>query len=442
MSFLSLCENTTAFFTDILLPAILLTAGIYLTIKMNFVQLRFFPEGLKNTFCGLKGKKTENGISPFGALATSLAAQLGTGNIVGAASAIISGGPGAVFWMWLSAFFGMAISYTEASAAQLTKQASSSGLTGGAPYYIIRAFPSKAGRLLAGAFSFFATVALGFSGAAVQANSISSALSEGFGLPALFTGFALTCAAALIILKGTAAVAALSEKLIPVLAALYIIGCTAVIISHVSVLPKAVSLIFTCAFSENALFGGITGVTVKNAISQGIKRGLFTNEAGMGSTPSAHALCKAPSAHFQGTLGMTGVFIDTFLVLSFTALSVISVLYTGETPPESTLTGSQAVSLAFSSVLGQRGSSVFIALSVLFFAFASILGWHVLGKSSAVYLFSEKSEKIYTLSSLFFVFVGCILPSSFIWMLTDVFNTFMVLTNIPALIKYKKEDFI
>ncbi len=442
MSFQFFLQNATAFFTDGVLPVLLLTAGVYLSIKMRFVQLRSFSEGIKNTFGGLKSKKTATGISPFGALATSLAAQLGTGNIVGAASAIISGGPGAVFWMWVSAFFGMAISYTEAAAAQLTKKCTRDGFTGGAAYYISYIMGNPAGKILAGAFSLFSAVALGFTGVAVQANSITTAVDEAFGIPPFVTGIIITLAAGFVIFGGASAVAKLSEKMIPILAVLYMLGCTIIIVTHLQFVPKAVYSVFACAFSSDALFGGITGITVKKAVTQGIKRGLFTNEAGMGSTPSAHALCAAPSPHFQGTLGFTGVFIDTFVVLSFTALAVITVLYTNDTPPDGTLTGSAAVSLAFSSVFGEKGAAAFIALSIMFFAFASILGWNILGKSSVIYLFSEKSEKVYTVSSLLFVFLGSIFPGSLLWTLTDVFNTFMVLTNIPALMKFRKDDFI
>ncbi len=437
----SFLYGITEAFTDSVLPVLLLTSGIYLTVKMRLVQIKSFPEGIKNTFSGLKNKKDNGGISPFGALATSLAAQLGTGNIVGAASAIIAGGPGAVFWMWVSAFFGMAISYTEAAAAQLTKVPVNGGFTGGAAYYIRYKLKTAAGKYLAGAFSLFSVVALGFTGVAVQANSVTTAINEAFGIPSFVTGIIITLAAGCVLFGGTRAVARLCEKTIPVLAVLYLLGCTVIIAVHVDRLPAAVYRVFACAFSSDALFGGITGITVKKAITQGIKRGLFTNEAGMGSTPSAHALCDAPSPHFQGTLGLTGVFIDTFVVLSFTAFAVITVLYTGDTPPDGALTGSGAVSLAFASVFGERGAAIFIALSVTFFAFASVLGWFILGKSSAVYLFSEKSEKTYTFSSLMFVFLGSIFPGSLLWTLTDVFNTLMVLTNIPALLKYKKEDF-
>ena len=215
---------------------------------------------------------------------------------------------------------------------------------------------------------------------------------------------------------------------------LYTLCCITVILFNIKNLPSALRLIFTCAFSPKALFGGLTGIGIKEALSQGIKRGLFTNEAGMGSSPSAHILSSTDDPHFQGTLGIAGVFIDTFLMMSVTALAVITVLYTGSTPPEASLSGSEAVTLTVGSIFGTRGASVFIALSVLFFAFASILGWNMYGRNTATYLFGKSSEKIYIISSLMFVFIGCIAPVRSLWLLTDVFNSLMVLTNTPALI--------
>ncbi len=433
-------QKFSLFLTDTLLTNVLTGTGIFLSIKTRFIQLRFLKQGLKNTCRGLFTKEKTEGISPFAALATSLAAQLGTGNIVGAGSAIITGGPGAVFWMWLSAFFGMATSYGEAVLSQKTKVIAPDGTyTGGASYYIRYAFKGKTGKVISGAFSLFSTVALGFTGVAVQANSISAALYESFGLPLILSAMLLTLAAGIILMKGTKTVTVISEKTVPLMAVLYIAGCLAVIIKNIGYLPRSFYLIFTCAFSPKAVLGASCGIALKTVISQGIKRGLFTNEAGMGSTASAHALSDAPSAHYQGTLGIAGVFIDTFLMLSLTALVVITVLYKNGVPQLSPLTGSEAVSISFADVFGINGASAFIALSVLFFAFASILGWSTFGKMSCKNLFGEKSARLYTFSSLMFVFLGSCLSGDLVWTLTDIFNAFMVLTNIPALIKLSDE---
>ncbi len=422
------------FFTDIILPVTLLVTGIFLTVKLRFVQIRYLFQGLRNMFSGKSGGN--GGISPFASLMSSLAAQLGTGNIVGAGSAIITGGPGAVFWMWVSAFFGMATAYSEASLSIITRTRDKNGnISGGTPYYIQYAFGGRTGKILSSLFSLFATIALGFTGVAVQTNSISSAMHEAFGLPFFVTGFVVTLAAAFFVLRGTKAVTGFAEKTIPVFGVIYTLCSIGVLVFNIRHLSEALRLIFLCAFSPKALFGGITGLGIKEAVTQGIKRGLFTNEAGMGSSPAAHALSSSDDPHFQGTLGLAGVFIDTFLMLGITALGIITVLYTGENPPPLTLTGSEAVTLSMGSIFGVRGASVFIALSVLFFAFASVLGWNLYGKASAVYLFGEKSKGLYMISSLFFTFLGCIMPVKTVWLLTDVFNTLMVLTNVPALIR-------
>lgn len=432
-------EGFNSFFTDNILSVLLLFTGIFLTIKTGFIQIRCFKQGLKNTFGGMFSKEKSGGISAFQALMTSLAAQLGTGNIVGAGAAVITGGPGAVFWMWVSAFFGMATAYEEAYFAQKTRKKAPSGeATGGAAYYIEYAFKGKGGRILSRIFSLFSVMSLGFTGISVQSNSISESLKEALNIPLVITGAILTLLAASVLFKGTKTVARLSSAAVPLLALLYTLGCFSVIIINIKNVPSAFLSIFTCAFSKNALFGGLTGISVKTALTVGIKRGLFTNEAGMGSTPQAHALAENVTPHFQGTLGMTGVVIDTFFMLTLTAVSVICVLYTGDAPPSSALSGSEAVSLAFSSVFGQRGAALFIAVSVFFFAFASILGWNIFGKSSCIFLFGEKCVRLYTVSSLLFVFFGCVFPGKLVWALTDLFNTCCVLTNIPALIKLSK----
>lgn len=423
--------------TDIILPVTLTFTGIFLTVKLKFVQVRCLFQGLKNMFSKKSGK---GGISPFRALMTSLAAQLGTGNIVGASTAIIIGGPGAVFWMWVSAFFGMATAYAEAYLGVKTRKCRADGsFYGGAQYYITRAFSGKAAGVLSSLFSLFATAALGLTGVAVQSNSIAVALNEALSVPLWITGVALAVGAGIFIVKGPDTISSFAAKTVPPLAVIYIAGCIAVILFNVKNLPFAAGLIFRTALSPTAAAGGIAGESFRRALTQGIKKGLFTNEAGMGSTVSAHAMSNTDSAHFQGTLGIAGVFIDTFLMLSITALAVICALYKDEGVPDGNISGSLAVSAALSCVFTEKGAEIFVALSILFFAFASILGWSISGKVSAIYLSGEKSEKLYIASSLFFVFLGSVIPGGTVWALTDLFNTLMVLTNVPALIRLAAE---
>lgn len=426
-----------SFFTDYLLVAVLLGAGIFLSLRTRLVQIRCLGEGLKNMFSGLFSKEKKNGISPFSALCTSLAAQLGTGNIVGAGAAVLTGGPGAVFWIWLSAFFGMATAYCEGVLAQKTKIRTPSGeYTGGAAYYIKKTIHGKTGIFLSGAFSLFSVCALGFTGVAVQSNSIAVALSEGLRIPAVISGILLTVFAGIIITKGTKAVTRFSEITVPFLAAVYFSVCMLVLLINIGKLPEAFSLIFRCAFSSEAVSGFISGISLKTIISQGIKKGLFTNEAGMGSCACAHAISDAPSPHYQGTMALAGVFTDTFVMMTLTALSVITVLFTENNTPPYAASGSQAVILTFSTVLGEKGATVFTCISILFFAFASIIGWNLFGKSSSIFLFGEKSTRLYTAASLIFIMLGTLFPSDTVWQLTDIFNTFMVLTNITALIHH------
>lgn len=440
MSFFTFITSVSSFLTDTVLTSVLLSGGIYLTLKTRFVQIRCFKEGIKNTFSGLFSKKSVDGVSPFAALATCLAAQLGTGNIVGVSSAILTGGPGTVFWIWVSSFFGSATAYCEAYFAQKTKIRENDGFSGGAAYYIKSAFSGKTGKILACAFSICSVSALGFTGVAVQSNSISVALKETFNIPPFLTGIFILTAAAFIIKGGNRAVTKFSEKTVPVLAGAYFALCFAVLIINFKNIPLCFRLIFSCAFTPEAFKGTITGITVKTVISQGIKRGLFTNEAGMGSTSGIHALSFAPTPHYQGTLAIASVFTDTFVMTSLTALCVICVLFTGHVTDFDTLSGSLAVTKAFSCVLGHKGAGIFTATAILFFAFASVIGWFLSGKLSCTYLFGKKSEKIYCVASLIFVFLGAVFPSQTVWTLTDIFNTFMVLTNLPSLIKLSGKD--
>lgn len=435
MDFMGVIDKINTVFSDNVLIFLLLGAGIYFTVKTRFVQGRYLCEGLKNILSGSASKGGKNTVSPFAALATALAAQLGTGNIAGAGICVITGGPGAVFWMWVSSFFGMATAYLEAYFSIKTREIKNGSVNGGTVYYIRAAFPGKRGQHLCAVFSLFAMTGLGLTGVGVQANSISLSLENAFGIPLFVTGALITLLSGIIIFSGTRAVARVSEKTVPLMAFLYVSACIIVLVINIERIPAAFSLIFRSAFSPAAVRGFIAGLTIRKTLTQGIKRGLFTNEAGMGSSPFAHALSDTDCAHFQGTLGIAGVFIDTFVMFTLTAVCIITVLFvpfSGNIVPSS---GIEAACLAFSSFLGNKGASAFVSLSILFFAFASVLGWNLYGKSACSYLFGKKSERLFILSSLAFVFAGSCMNSSVIWGLTDVTNTLMVLINIPALIK-------
>ena len=306
----------------------LLGAGLWFSFRLGFIQVRGFGEGMKRTFGGLFSKKGEagaDGMSSFQALATAIAAQVGTGNIAGAATALAIGGPGAIFWMWIAAFLGMATIYAEAIMAQKYKTVGADGqVTGGPVYYIRAAFKGTFGKVLAGIFAILITLALGFMGNAVQSNSIAASFHTAFGIPQWIMGLVVAVIAIFVFMGGMKRIAKVTETIVPFMAALYIIGSLIVIIYNYKNIPYAFASIFIGAFSPSSVVGGAAGATVKLALTKGVARGLFSNEAGMGSTPHAHAVAKVDHPVEQGFVAMTGVFIDTFVVLNLTALVILT----------------------------------------------------------------------------------------------------------------------
>ena len=438
---LSIVQKINFYLSDYILIALLVGTGLFFTIKTRFVQVRCFGEGMKNVFGGMFSKdKNKGGISSFQALATAIAAQVGTGNIVGACGAILVGGPGAIFWMWIIAFFGMATIYAEAVLAQETREVQADGTVVGGPiYYIKKAFPGKFGKAIAIFFSFATFLALGFMGAMVQSNSISSSCYTAFGIPNWVVGLIVAAASALIFLGGVKRIASVTEKLVPIMAILYLIGGVIILAMRAEYLPETFGMIFKYAFRPDALIGGGIGYALKTAISQGVKRGLFSNEAGMGSTPHAHALAEVKKPHDQGVSAMIGVFIDTFVVLTMTGLVVISTLYAGNgilsagVAPDGVSKANMA-QLAFSNVMGDGIGNSFVAICLLFFAFSTILSWNYFGHVNFVALFGKKATPIYMIIAIVFVFLGSILSNDLVWELTDMFNQLMVIPNVPALI--------
>ena len=437
---LKIVQTVNVYLSDYILIVLLIGIGLFYTIRTRFVQMRCFPEAMKRAFGGIKlrGGKQDGGLSSFQALATAIAAQVGTGNIVGACGAILIGGPGAIFWMWIIAFFGMATIYAEAVLAQETKQKNADGSVDGGPvYYITKAFKGKGGKFLAGFFAVASTLALGFMGSMVQSNSIAETSSKAFGIPTWAVGIVVALVAGFIFIGGATRIAAVAEKIVPVMALLYIGGGLVIIFANITKIPEAFVLIFKYAFAPQALIGGGFGAAIKTAISQGAKRGLFSNEAGMGSTPHAHALAKVEKPHDQGVVAMAGVFIDTFVVLTMTALVVITTLYTKggvlETGAAEGVSKANMAQLAFGSVFGDKAGSIFVAICLAFFAFSTIIGWNLFGKVNVVYLFGKKSEKIYAVIAVVFTFLGSCLSNDLVWELTDMFNQLMVIPNVLAL---------
>lgn len=414
---------------------LLVGTGIFFTIRLRGVQVRRFGEGFRRVFGGftLRGKKADaEGMSSFQALTTAIAAQVGTGNITGCATALVSGGPGALFWTWMSAFFGMATIYAEAVLAQHYKTTVNGHVTGGPAYYIRAAFKGKLGKILATVFSVLIILALGFMGNMVQSNSIGDAFHNAFGVNRLVVGVVVAAIAAFIFLGGVQRIAAVTEKIVPVMAAFYIVGCIVILVMNAKVLPNALKQVFVLAFQPQAMAGGLAGVTVQQAMRFGVARGLFSNEAGMGSTPHAHAVAKVKYPAQQGFVAIVGVFVDTFIVLNMTAF----VIFVTNSIDGST-TGIALTQKAFESGLGSFGIT-FVAICLFFFAFSTIIGWYFFGEQNIKYLFGTKGTTPYRLIVMGFIVLGSVLQVDLVWELADMFNGLMVLPNLIALIGLSK----
>ena len=420
----------------LILLIILCGTGIFFTFRLKFIQVRKFGEGCRLVFGHFKssgGERKEGEMTPFQSLATAIAAQVGTGNLTGAATALIAGGPGAIFWMWVSAFFGMATIYGEATLAQEYKTKKDGEVTGGPVYYIHQAFKGTFGRVLAVIFAIFIILALGFMGNMVQSNSIGAAFSGVFesrniNIPPVAVGIILAVIAAFIFVGGTTRLAAVVEKIVPFMAGIYIVGSLILIGMNITALPGAFKMIFVGAFNPTAVVGGAAGITVREAIRYGVARGLFSNEAGMGSTPHAHARAAAKNPHEQGLTAMISVFIDTFIVLN---LTVFSVLTTGAM--DSGKGGIALTQEAFMRGFGSFGD-IFVAICLLFFAFSTVLSWHFFGQINVQYLFGKKAVKVYSIIVVAFIIVGSTLKVDLVWELADFFNGLMVIPNAMALL--------
>ena len=420
---------------NVILIILLCGTGIYFTIRLKFIQIRKFGEGFKLVFgnISLKGEKGKNGeMTTFQSLATAIAAQVGTGNLAGAATALIGGGPGAIFWMWVSAFFGMSTIYAEATLAQQYKVKKDGEVTGGPVYYIRAAFKGTFGKALAAIFAILIVLALGFTGNMVQSNSIGAAFSEVFSArniesPPIVFGLILAAVIGFIFLGGVNRLASVVEKIVPIMAGIYIVGSLVLILMNITALPGAIKMIFVGAFNPEAVVGAGAGIAVREAIRFGVARGLFSNEAGMGSTPHAHARAKVENPHKQGLAAMISVFIDTFIILN---LTVFSILTTGVL--DSGKEGTALTQAAFTKGFGNFGD-IFVAVCLLFFAFSTILGWHFFGEVNVKYLFGEKAAKFYSILVIGFVIVGSTLKVQLVWSLSDFFNGLMVIPNAIAL---------
>ena len=407
---------------------LILGAGLFLTVGLRFLTIMKIPFGFSLLWKGRIPGNDAGDITPLNSLMTSLSATIGTGNIAGVATAIFLGGPGAVFWMWMTALVGMGTKYAEAVCAVRFREKDENGNLVGGPMYYIQNGMGENWRWLAITFALFAGIA-GFGiGNMVQSNSIADALYTTFNIPHLYTGIIVALLVGAVLLGGIQRISQVAGALVPFMAALYILASIVVLAINANAIPAAFGLIFTHAFSPAAATGGFAGAAVWAAIRFGVARGVFSNEAGLGSAPIAHAAAKTKGPVSQGLVAMLGTFIDTLIVCTFTALAILS---TGVWT--SGATGAALTSAAFEAALPGFGG-VIIAVSLAIFAFTTIIGWSYYSERSLQYLFGTSIimpfRAVWSLAAI----VGATVKLGFIWLLADTLNAMMAIPNLVALI--------
>ena len=427
---------------DYLLIYALLGIGLFFTIYLGAPQVTKLGAGFKSVFGGLFAKKDpadkdHKSLSQFQALAVAVSAQIGTGNVAGVATAITAGGPGAVFWMWFSAVLGMSTIFAEALLAQKYRVVSHGKYIGGPAFYITHGLTPKIGRgaarFLSGFFSIALIIALGFIGNATQSNSIASAVTVAFDVPALAVGIGLAALAGLIIVGGVNRIANVAQFVVPFMAVIYIICAVVILFQFFDHISPMINHIFVAAFNPEAVLGGAAGIGMREAVRFGVARGLFSNEAGMGSTPHAHATADVNHPVQQGMAAFVGVFIDTILVCTATALIILLT-----DADKLGLQGAAVTQQAFVIAFGGFGSQL-LAICLTFFAFTTIIGWYYFGESNIRFLFRGRHLGIYRTLVLAAIVLGTLGKVDLVWSLSDMFNGFMVIPNLIALFLLRKE---
>ncbi|MBB6455378.1 AGCS family alanine or glycine:cation symporter [Salirhabdus euzebyi] len=401
---------------------LLVGTGLYLTIRLVFLQFRSLPYALKLAFGRKQDKKSEGDITHYQALTTALAATVGTGNIVGVASAVVLGGPGAVFWMWITALVGMATKYAEALLAVKFRTKNSKGeMAGGPMYYIERGMKVK---WLAVLFAIFAAIAAFGIGNMVQANAAASALADTFSVPTWATGLAFAVLAGIVIIGGIKSIGKVTAFFVPIMAAFYVLGGLIIIVMNFDMVGSALSLIFTDAFTGEAVGGGILGTVIR----YGVARGVFSNEAGLGSAPIAAAAAKTDYPARQALVSMTQVFIDTIVICSITGITIVMAGLYGVDADSGTLTSD-----SFSHFLGSAGNYI-VTIGIIFFTFSTILGWSYYGERSVGYLAGDNAIKVYRIVFVLFILVGAVVSLDVVFGFSDVMNGLMAVPNLIGLV--------
>lgn len=438
MKFLEIVKNILNLMNNLVwgppLLILLVGTGIYFTVKLGFLQITKLPLAFKYLFSKDEDQvKGDGDISSFAALCTALSATIGTGNIVGVATAVGTGGPGAILWMWLAAFVGMATKYAEGFLAIKYRECDENGqMCGGPMYYIEKGTGNK---LLAKLFAFFGlAVALLGIGTFGQVKSISDAVTKGFNISPQITATVITVLVAAVTLGGIQRISKVAEKIVPFMASLYIIGALLILICYFKEIPEAILLIVSSAFNPQATLGGVAGITIKTVIQRGIGRGIFSNEAGLGSAPIAAAAAKTKSPVKQGLISMIGTFIDTILICTMTGLALV---LTGAF--NSGLEGVAMTTAAFETAFPIAGIGKFIVnIGLIFFAFTTIIGWNYYGEKCLQYLAGIKSIKLYKIVFISFVAVGPFLSLDTVFVIADIVNGLMALPNLVGLIALRK----
>ena len=431
-----------SFLSNNILLIALLGCGIFYTIYSKGVQFRKLGAAFKQTFGGVfsKEKKSEDeGVSSFQALAVAIAAQVGTGNVAWVATAIMAGGPGAIFWMWLAAILGMATIYAEAVLAQKFREKDDEGnFVGGPAYYIKNGIGPKhpgLAKVMSTAFAILIVIALGFVGNIVQSNSIATSVVAATGgkLNPIIVGIVVAVLAGGVFIGGIKRIANFAQLVVPFMALVYIIAAIIMMVKFHDQIVPAFKLIFEAAFNPEAALGGALGITIKMAASKGVGRGLFSNEAGMGSTPHAHATAQVAHPVLQGYTAMVGVFIDTIVICTVTALMI---LVTGAWTDKS-LNGPLVTQKAFTLAFGTKGT-ILLAVALGFFAFTTIVGWYYFGETNIRFLFGQKGLWPYRILVLLCIIAGSLQEVDLVWNTADLTNSLMVIPNIIAIIMLHK----
>ncbi|MDO5038839.1 sodium:alanine symporter family protein [Clostridium sp.] len=416
------------------LLVLLLGTGIYLTYKLKFIQIRKLPQAIKFIFQKEEGAKGD--VSSFGALCTALSATIGTGNIVGVATAIKAGGPGALLWMWIAAFFGMATKYAEGVLAIKYREFDENGVVKGGPMYYIQ--NGMGIKWLAKLFALFGVlVALFGIGTFAQVNSISEGLKNSFNVPIIITAIIVTVLVTLVTLGGIKRISKVSEAVVPFMALFYILGVILVIIFNFKSIPEALHIIFESAFNPKAAMGGVTGLSIIIVMQKGISRGVFSNEAGLGSAPIAAAAAKTNSPARQGLISMTGTFFDTIIICTMTGLVIV---LTGTF--NSSIDGASLTTAAFEVGLPIAYVGKYIVnIGLVFFAFTTILGWNYYGEKCIEYLLGEKAIIPFKIIYIILVAIGAFISLDIIFISADIVNGLMAIPNLIAIIALRKVIF-